>query len=208
MKYAQPVPCISTRYNCNGHPRHNRTSHLCIDPTQTKLQRALDLRPRLARHRTGLRLVLFRRGPALRLGLLLILRLLAILHVRTLGDPLVYLLFVVHEHLTQTGFGRLDELAVALGWLAPSLHVVPDAVRVRDEDKGVLADVSMESQDLKGPVGLHLCTTATARPGCGRLWREPGSRQRRKQRCSLAYTMFLFTRQLLPPFLRKITHLG
>lgn len=45
---------------------------------------------------------------------------------------------MVHKHLTQTGFGRLDELAVALGWLAPGFDVVPDAVRVRDEYKGVL----------------------------------------------------------------------
>lgn len=59
------------------------------------------------------------------------------MHICPLLDPPEHIPLVVHQHLAETCFGRLDQLPVALGGLALA-GVVPDAVRVGDEYEGIL----------------------------------------------------------------------
>jgi hypothetical protein len=42
---------------------------------------------------------------------------------------------MMHQHLTESGLGRLDQVSVALGRLTPCFHIIPYTMRVGHKDK-------------------------------------------------------------------------
>lgn len=63
---------------------------------------------------------------------------LTLLFVSPIFNPLKHFFPVMHEHLAESRFRRVDQVAVALGCFTLGFQIIPDAVYVGDEDEGVL----------------------------------------------------------------------
>jgi hypothetical protein len=89
-----------------------------------------------SRARRKLNRLLFGRRPTLAFTLALT----ALLHftlyyISSFLDPLEHLVFMMHQHLTESGLGRLNQGPVAFGGLTPCFHVIPHTMRVGHIDK-------------------------------------------------------------------------
>jgi hypothetical protein len=89
-----------------------------------------------SRARRKLSRLLFGWRPALAFTLALTaLLLFTLYYISSVLDPLENLVFMMHQHLTESGLGRLNQGSVAFGRLTPCFHIIPDTMRVGHIDK-------------------------------------------------------------------------
>lgn len=70
----------------------------------------------------------------------LFLGLIAVVDINPLGYPLIHLTLVVHQDLTESLLGRLDQIAVAFGRLLVAVGLrVPNAMGARNKHQRVLS---------------------------------------------------------------------
>ena len=65
-------------------------------------------------------------------------------------DPFKHVRLVMQKHLAESAAWRLDQMTVAFGRFSACFDVVPNSVRMRDKDQGVLHGVSRSSGDYQG----------------------------------------------------------